>query len=57
MATKNPFSESFYALPTHNYPQVKVQIKCFFIAEFERAAKVRKIAVYRSLIRLLVPEL
>ena len=29
----------------------------FFIAEFERAAKVRKIAVYRFLISLLVPEL
>ena len=25
----------------------KVQMKCFFIAEFERAAKIRKIAVYR----------
>ena len=29
----------------------------FFIAEFERAAKIRKIAVYRFLISLLVPEL
>ena len=29
----------------------------FSIAEFERAAKVRKIAVYRFLISLLVPEL
>ena len=29
----------------------------FFVAEFERAAKIRKIAVYRSLISLLVPEL
>ena len=28
----------------------------FFIAEFERAAKIRKIAVYRFLISLLVPE-
>ena len=28
-----------------------------FIAEFERAAKIRKIAVYRFLISLLVPEL
>ena len=35
----------------------KVQMKCFFIAEFERAAKIRKIAVYRFLISLLVPEL
>ena len=27
---------------------IKVQMKCvFFIAEFERAAKIRKIAVYR----------
>ena len=29
----------------------------FFIAEFERAAKIRKIAVYRFLISLLVQEL
>ena len=29
----------------------------FFIAEFERAAKIRKIAVYRFLISFLVPEL
>ena len=29
----------------------------FFIAEFERAAKSRKNAVYRFLISLLVPEL
>ena len=35
----------------------KVQMKCFFIADFERAAKLRKIAVYRFLISLLVPEL
>ena len=28
-----------------------------FIPEFERAAKIRKIAVYRFLISLLVPEL
>ena len=36
----------------------KVQMKCFFfIAEFERAAKIRKIAVYRFLISPLVPEL
>ena len=35
----------------------KVQIKCcFFIAEFERAAKIRKIAIY-CIISLLVPEL
>ena len=38
--------------------EVKVQMKCFFfIPEFERAAKIRKIAVYRFLISLLVPEL
>ena len=36
----------------------KVQMKCFFlIAEFERAAEISKIAVYRFLISLLVPEL
>ena len=32
-------------------------MKCFFIDEFERAAKIRKIAVYRFLVSLLVPEL
>ena len=31
---------------------LKVQMTCFFIAEFERAAKIRKIAVYRFLRRL-----
>ena len=36
---------------------LKVQMKCFFIAEFERAAKIRKIAVYCFLISVLVPEL
>ena len=37
---------------------LKVQMKCFFfIPEFERAAKIRQIAVYRFLISLLVPEL
>ena len=30
------------------FTSFKVQIKCFFIAEFERAAKFRKNAVYRS---------
>ena len=34
----------------------EVQMKCFFLAEFERAAKIRKIAVYRFLISLLDPE-
>ena len=37
---------------------IKVQMKCFFfVAEFERAAKIRKIAVYRFLITLLAQEL
>ena len=37
---------------------LKVHMKCFFfIPEFERAAKIRKIAVYRFLISLLVSEL
>ena len=35
----------------------KVQRKCFFIAEFERAAKMRKIAINHLLISLPVPEL
>ena len=40
------------------YVVFKVQMKCFFfIPEFERAAKIRKIAVYRFLISFLVPEL
>ena len=35
----------------------KVQIKMFFfIAEFQKAVKIRKIAVYRFLISLLVPD-
>ena len=37
---------------------IEVQMKCFFfIPELERAAKIRKIAVYRFLISPLVPEL
>ena len=37
---------------------IKVQMKFFFIiAEFERAAKIRKIAFYRFLISLSVSEL
>ena len=37
---------------------LKVEIKCFFfISEFERAAKIRKIAIYRFLISVPVPEL
>ena len=35
----------------------RVEMKCFFfILEFERVANVRKIAVHRCLISLLVPE-
>ena len=50
----------FYFLRSDTYAKccVKVQIKWFFfIAEFERATKISKIAVYRCLISLLVPEL
>ena len=37
---------------------IKVQMKClFFIAELERPAKIRKNAIYRFLISLLVREL
>ena len=36
---------------------IKVQMKCFFIAKFERAAKIREIAFYHFLIPLLVPKL
>ena len=31
-------------------------MKCFFYCEFERAAKIRKIAVYCFLVSLLVPK-
>ena len=34
-----------------------LDIESLFIPEFERAAKIRKIAVYRFLMSLLVPEL
>ena len=34
----------------------KVQMNVFFIAEFEREAKIRKIVIYCFLISLLVPE-
>ena len=37
--------------------KLKYKWNVFFIPEFERAAKIRKIAVYRFLISLLVPEL
>ena len=37
---------------------LKGQMKWFLVdAEFKRAAKIRKVAVYRFLISLLVPEL
>ena len=48
------FSEFGFRTTVHC---IKVQMKCFFIAEFERAAKLRKIAVYSFLISFLVPEL
>ena len=35
----------------------EMTMKCFFIAEYERATEIRKIAVYRFSISLLVPEL
>ena len=39
-------------------PADKIKFRnVFFIPEFERAAKIRKIAVYRFLTTLLVPEL
>ena len=39
-------------------PSVNVQMKCLsFIAEFEKAAEIRKIAVDRFLMSFLVPEL
>ena len=46
-----------YVLVAIIITEFKVQMKCFFIAEFERAAKIRKIAVYRFLIYFVVPEL
>ena len=39
------------------YYSSAVKEKCYFIAEFGRVAKIRKIAVYRFLISPLVPEL
>ena len=58
--TSVPFSRSFFpSLDLYNAgtrKDIKVQMKCFF-AEFERAAKIREIAVYRFLISLPVPEL
>ena len=48
-----------YVINTKN--KNKMALKCkwngSFIAEFERAAKIRKIAVYRFLISYLIPEL
>ena len=47
-----------YGFQSFHQKLFKVQMKCFFfITEFERAAKIRKIAVYRFLISVLVPEL
>ena len=40
-----------------DYYNIKVQMKCFFNAQFERVAKIRRIAVYRFLISSLVSEL
>ena len=34
------------------FKSLKLQMKCFFNTEFERAAKIRKIAVYRFLIKM-----
>ena len=45
------------ALSSGDIPELKVQMKCFFITEFESAAEIRKNAVDRFLISLLVPEL
>ena len=38
--------------PNKKENNFKVQMKCFFIAEFERTAKIRKITIYRFLISL-----
>ena len=51
---KKPEFESF---PSFLGKKINVQMKCFLIAEFERAAKSRKIALYRFWISLPVPEL
>ena len=46
------------ATPAQNEIVLEMQMKCFFfIAEFERAAKIRKIAVHRFITTVLVPEL
>ena len=37
--------------------QLKCKWNVFFVVEFERAAKIIKVAVYRFLMSLLVPEL
>ena len=42
--------------PSADKKLFKVQMKCFFIADFKRAAKIRKIAIYHFLMSLLVPE-
>ena len=43
----------YYAM----WAPIKVQMKCFFYCWIWKAEKIRKIAVYRFLISLLVPEL
>ena len=43
--------------PLYSYLLLKCKLNVFFIAEFERPAKIRKNAVYRFLISLLVSEL
>ena len=44
--------------PMSSFPSFKVQMKCFsLIAEFERAAEIRNIAVYRFSISFPVPKL
>ena len=56
-----PYGPCFHLIDLFCYKALTVKIektcKNFFIAEFEKAEKIRKIAVYRFLISLLVPEL
>ena len=54
------FNRTHLHVTMANYPSyvyTKVQMKCFFIVEFERAAKIKKIVIYRFLISLLDPKL
>ena len=39
-----------------NYIKIKVQIKCSFITELERASEVKKIIIHCFLMSFLVPE-